>query len=207
MVQDVSKLPDEELVLKINSNGCSDSFTELSNRHSKLCYKVLQSYVKVLSSFGYDPTDIFEEKDFIMLGAINRFNPKKGNKFSTWLGNFTRYTCLNKINKAKGLPELASQTEMEAAFNAKSIEAYESADIPVDVGAIFKALEATKDNRITNIFKLRYDPELCKKRTWLQIAKQLSLTVQTTIQLHKKGLKLLREEIANKKLDVYQDTY
>jgi RNA polymerase sigma factor (sigma-70 family) len=207
MLLNVSTLPDEYLVRQVNEDACSESFTELSKRHSNLCYKILQNYVKVLASFGYDPTDIFEEKDLILLGAINKFNVEKGNKFSTWLGNFTRYTCLNKINKVKGMPELGSASEMEAAFEAKSVEYYESAEAPVDVEAIFKSLENTKDTRITNIFKLRYDPELSKKRTWAQIADKLELTVQTTIQLHKKGLKLLREEITNKKLDVYQDTY
>jgi RNA polymerase sigma factor (sigma-70 family) len=205
MVQDVTTLPDLDLVRNIKENACSDSFNELSSRHSNLFYKVCQSYIKVLATLGYHPTDIFEEKSLILFEAVSKYDPNRGAMFSTWLGNYARFFCLNKINRAKGIPEAGSEEEMQAVFDTKAVEDYETNQAPVNMEAIFKTLEAAHDTRIINIFRLRYDPNLTKKRTWANIAAQLKLTVQTTIQLHKKGLKLLRDEITKERLDVFQD--
>ena len=202
---DIEKIPDLTLVQQVKENACSESFNELTRRHSNLFYKVCQNYIKTLTSLGYCQTDIFEERDVVMFEAVLKFNPDKGAQFSTWLGNYTRYFCLNKINHAKNMPEVGSEEEIEAVFNDTSIQEFVSRQPDVDMEGVFKALDATRDARITSIFRLRYDPDKRKKRTWANIADQLNLTVQTTIQLHKKGLKLLREEIAKQNLDVFQD--
>lgn len=207
MVKDISKLPDFDLVQNVKENACSDSFNELSSRHSNLFYKVSQNYARIICHLGKRTLrDVFEEKDIVLFEAISKFKPDKGTKFSTWLGSYTRFWCLNQINKHKGMPEIGSEEEMQAIFHAKAIEIYETeCELTVDMSAIFKTLEETDDRRITNIFRLRYDPNLTKKRTWASIAIELDLTVPTTIQLHKKGLKLLREEISNKNLNVFEE--
>lgn len=204
-MEDILKIPDIELVSRIKENACSDSFNELARRHSNLFYKVCQNYIKTLMSLGYCQTDIFEERDIVLFEAILKFNPDKGAQFSTWLGNYSRFFCLNKITAAKNMPEVGTEEEMEAVFNDTSVKAFENKQPQVNLDGVFKTLDTVRDARMTNIFKLRYDPNQRKKRTWANIANQLGLTVQTTIQLHKKGLKLLQEEIANKQLDVYVD--
>lgn len=204
-MDDTKALADLQLVQRIRENACSESFNELAGRHSNLFYKVCQSYIKTLTSLGHCPTDIFEERDIVLFEAVQKYNPDKGTQFSTWLGNYTRYFCLNKINESKHMPAVATAEEIEAVFNDKSIKAFESKQPEVDVDNVFAALGAANDPRITAIFKLRYDPFARKKRTWVKIADELRLTVQTTIQLHKKGLLLLRDKIARQHLDVYQD--
>jgi RNA polymerase sigma factor (sigma-70 family) len=206
MVVNINNLPDVDLVIRIKEDACSESFKEISSRHSNLFYKVCQSHVRTFYAMGYNPNDILEDKDIVILEAVQKFDPSKKVKFSTWLGNYTRYFCLNKLNKIKAVPERGTEIEMAATFDAASVERFENTEIPLDLDAIFNTLSSTDDPRISNIFKLRYDTDLTKKRTWAKIAEQLNLTVQTTIQLHKKGLKWLREEIANENLDVFQDT-
>jgi DNA-directed RNA polymerase sigma subunit (sigma70/sigma32) len=200
---DISELPDITLVNKVKENACSESFNELSRRHSKLFYKICQNYIKVITSFGLSQSDVFEEKDIVIFEAILKFNPDRGALFSTWLGNYTRYFCLNKINAGKKMPEVAGEEEIEAVFNNRSVEDYEGKAPTLDFEVIMNTLSDTQDNRIIDIFRLRYDPDRSKKRTWANIAQQLCLTVQTTIVLHKKGLALLREAIVDKKLDIY----
>lgn len=204
MVQ-VEVLPDIDLVQRVKDNACSDSFNELSKRHSNLFYKVCQTYAKTIISLGISVTDIFEEKDIVIFEAIRRYNPNKQALFSTWLGNYTRYFCLNKINAAKNMPEVSSEEEIAAVFDHVAIDSYHNQSPNVNLDGIFKVLDSCNDQRVKNIFRLRYDPTRLKKRTWASIANQLKLTVQTTIQLHKKGLKLLRDEIAQEKLEVFQD--
>ena len=202
-MEETTALSDLQLVQRIKDNACSDSFNELARRHSNLFYKVCQSYIKTLNSLGYCPTDIFEERDMVLFEAVQKFNPEKGTQFSTWLGNYTRYFCLNKINEAKHMPEVASAEEIEAVFNDESIKAFEDQKPEVAMDNVFDALKTTNDPRITAIFKLRYDPFARKKRTWAKIAEELKLTVQTTIQLHKKGLHFLRTQLASESLDIY----
>jgi RNA polymerase sigma factor (sigma-70 family) len=204
-MENVSDLSDLVLVNRVKENACSDSFVELSNRHGNLFYKICQSYIKVLSIVGYHPDDIFEDRDVVIFEAIRKYDPNRGARFSTFLANVTRWFCLNKINKTKGVPENGSEEEMEAAFNDKSVENFENQKPEVDVDAIFRTLSQTKDGRILNLFKLRYDTSLDKKRPWIEIADQLKLSVQATMQLHKKGLKLLREEMASENLNVFRE--
>ncbi len=205
-MEDITKLLDIVLVTRIKETACSECFNELAKRHSNLFYKVCQTYIKTLVALGYCPTDIFEERDVVLFESILKFNPDKGAQFSTWLGNYTRFFCLNKITAAKNMPEVGTEEEMEQVFNEKSVDEFENKKQIVDLKSIFKTLHTVRDARITNVFKLRYDPNLRKKRTWANIAAQLKLSVQATINLHKKGIRLLREEIAAKQLDVFVDS-
>lgn len=205
MVQDFTKLPDNVLVQKVKDDACSDSFIELSKRHSDLFYKVCHSYLLTLNSLGIPSTEIFEEKDIVFLNSIRKFDCTKGVLFSTWLGNYTRYFCLNKINKTKKMPEVGDEKEIEFVFNAASIQDFETQKKSLDSNIIYKLLDECGDSRIIDIFKLRYDPMQRKKKTWAKIADELNLSIPTTILLHKKGLKLLREEIETKKIDIFQD--
>jgi hypothetical protein len=59
---------------------------------------------------------------------------------------------------------------------------------------LFTILESFADERILKIYKMRYFSG--KKITpWSKIAKNLNISTQTAINLHKKGLKLLKTKI------------
>ncbi len=200
---DVKRLSDLELVGRIKELACSDSFNEIANRHSNLFYKVCQSYIPVLLSLGHSREDLFEEKDLVLLESIQKFNPDKGAAFSTWLGNYTRYYCLNKINRRKGMPESSTLEEMESAFDEMSLEKFNYPSENINLQTVFQVLENLSDKRVALVFKLRYENDLPKKRTWAAIAGELNLTISSAIQLHKKGLKLLREEMDGDKFDIF----
>lgn len=206
---EIKGLTDVELVKRVKEIACDDSFKELSKRHENLFYKICQNYIKTLTAVGYAATDIFSEKDCVIYDAITRFLPDKGVMFSTWLANFTRYFCLNKINASKKIPRLGDEEEAEAEgiFDNAAIEAFENRQPEIDVDTVINALNISGDQRIPNIFKLRYDTDRMKKRTWADIAKTLGLTVQTTMQLHKKGLKIVKEQIVHHDLDIFADIH
>jgi hypothetical protein len=202
---DLSNLPDNVLVDKVKKDSCSDSFLELSRRHSNLFYKISNNYIKILASLGMDPKDILEEKDAVLYDAILKYNANHLNKtkFSTWLGNYTRYFCLHKIKKVKKMPEIGDEDAIKQVFESKSIEEYETRQSKINLQGILNKLMNIPDKRIANIFKLRYNPELAQKMTWDAIADQLELTIQTTQFLHKKGIQLLRQEINKKNIEVF----
>lgn len=204
-MEGLKDLPDITLINKVKEEGCSESFNELSRRHSNLYYKICYFYFKTFSLLNCSLKDILEEKDIILFEAILKFDINKKTLFSTWLGNYTRWFCLNKINKVKKMPKIEGEEEITTAFDTKAVQNFETKRPQVNFDKILEILDSTNDTLVTNIFRLRYDPEQRKKRTWAKIASTLNLTIPRTIQLHKKGLKLLKEEIEQKKLDIFQD--
>lgn len=103
------------------------------------------------------------------------------------------------------MPEVSSEEEMAAVFEESSLKNFENRASITDLNTVLKTLESLNDQRIINLFKLRYDTNKRKRRTWSEIGKELRVSVQTAIQLHKKGLRLIRMEISDKKLDVFKD--
>ena len=60
-------------------------------------------------------------------------------------------------------------------------------------------LSQLKDSRVQEIFSLRYSKEE-KKPSWSSIASKMNMSTQTAINLHNKGLSMLRKKMDSKKL-------
>ena len=131
------------------------------------------------------------------------FNPHKKCKFSTWLGNFTKYSCLNILKRSSKYVSYEVPTENVSASQLDKL----AADIPDRSGVdlqeqIFQILRKMKDKRIYKIFELRYAPERQKKMTWKNIAKKLNISAQTAINLHSKGISTISKKINSDYADV-----
>jgi RNA polymerase sigma factor (sigma-70 family) len=193
-------ITDAELITKAIA-GCSDSFIELCKRNDNLYYKICQKYLPVLKSLGYDEREILDDKNFIIFEAAKKFNATKGASFNTWLGNCTRFYLLNKINDKKHIKSVITDEEARSEFDSMSASNYNAEEKKVEFDKIFKALNS--NNKIKKIFELRYDQAKNKKTTWDEIAKELKISVETVVGLHKKGLKLLKKEITHNNLDIF----
>jgi len=200
--EELRGLSDDVLIFNVKEHSCSESFLELSRRYSNLFYGVCQKFSKVFYSLGYNMDDIFEEKDYILLNSIKKYNPSKKSKFSTWFCNCSRYFCLNKINKRQILNSNAD--DAQKVFDRKSLEKFHDHSFTIDITAVVSALkEKCHNKKVSEIFQLRYDPDKKKKPTWENIARQLDISMQAALKLHKQGLSLLREEIHKKELDIF----
>src|SRR4051812_23966769 len=89
---------DLTLVRGVKQKGDDDSFKEVCRRYENVFYKICQRYAPVLRNSGINPQDIFDDKNIIILNCIKSFDPKKGAKLSTHIGNYARYLCLNSIS-------------------------------------------------------------------------------------------------------------
>lgn len=195
---------DIDLIEDIKENNSDESFSKLSERHSNLYYKICQKYSSAFKASGIAPEDVFAEKDYTMWKSVMSFNPHKKCKFSTWLGNYTKYSCLNILKKSSKyvsyeLPNengsSTSQLDKHAIYDPdRSLQDMEE--------QIFLILEKMKDKRVYKIFKLRYAPEEQKKMTWKNIAKRLDISAQTAINLHSKGLNVISKKIDSDHPDV-----
>jgi RNA polymerase sigma factor (sigma-70 family) len=187
------------LISLVRDKNNGEAFQEVCRRYENIFYKVCQKYVNALSHCGVNVQDIFDEKVYIIYHCINTFNPKKNTKLSTWIGNYARYLCLNSINSRKFiLPTLdddvkqhieemqISQSYMSASFSSE------------DYNYILNIIGQLKDRRVSEIFKYRYFAP--KKMIWSKIAKRLKISTQTAINLHNKGIHILRKKVKSKNI-------
>ena len=191
---------DLELVKEIKDSADSDCFKEVCRRYENIFYKICQKYVNALSMSGVNPQDIFDEKTFIIYHCVSSFEPSKNTKLGTWIGNYARYLCLNSINARKFIipttdaalkqyieETQASQNYLQSAKNPKE-----------DFNYILNLLSQLKDPRITEIFKYRYLGQ--KRMIWANIATKMNISTQTAINLHNKGIELVRRKLKSENI-------
>jgi RNA polymerase sigma factor (sigma-70 family) len=186
---------DLALIKKIKSSNCNDSFMKLSSSYENFYFSIAKKYYIPLTKMGMSKEDINVEKDFILYKAIQSFDAKQKTKFSTWFCNCTRYHFLNFINSNKKY--VVSEDKTIDFINAQNVL------ITVDknsetVDYIDSLLSSMRDNRIKEIFKLRYFSGNEKLTTWNRIAKRLNISTQTAINLHEKARVFLKNKIESK---------
>ena len=145
---------------------------------------------------GVQPEDVFEEKNVVLLKCALSFDPNRDTKFSTWLGNYAKFTCLNYINSKRYI--FNSETDELHKFVEESQPAPIIETFTEESEIIFSCLRGLKDKRIEKIFKMRYFYGHKKERTWKYISGKIEVSIQTAINLHKKGLVLLKNQIGKK---------
>ena len=183
------KIHDNDLIKLIKNKNCSDSFNEIQERHSKLFYSICNKFIDRMSL-----DELLKDRNFVIFKSIMSFDESKGVKYSTWLGNFTKYHCLNYMKKNKKYVAPDEEKVMHF-YNTKSLTDYnETKGLKDEVDHAFSVLRKLNDKRIFKIFKLRYLHE-GPKLTWKEIAKQFDLTPQTIINLHMKGRRILKNKM------------
>jgi|TARA_B110000196_G_C20953007_1_gene570238 RNA polymerase sigma factor (sigma-70 family) len=183
------KTPDDFLANEVKENECENSLVELIGRHSNLCYNICQKYMPVMHASGIFLDDVLGDKDYIIYHSAKTFDPTRKTKFSTWLGNQVRYHCLNKINKNK---KYVTTEDQELSFLIDKDGEKENTDELKDY--ITNLLSKIKDKRIKQIFQFRYFSDE-KKMTWTAVAKKINVSSQTAINLHNRGLSILKKRI------------
>lgn len=188
-------LSDVELIKRIQKRNCETSLKTLIDKHSALCFDVFKKYLPAMTKTGIYANDIFSEKHYLIYKSAMSFKADKKTKFSTWLGNQMRYHCLNALNKNKLIP--VTDEILDASIN-KSVHISRNLNkTKEEMDYIFNLLSQLKDKRVKEIFNLRYFAVLSKKKKtpWAIIAKNMNVSTQTAINLHSKGLRVLRSKM------------
>ena len=97
---------DEKLISKIVNNQCNESLKKLVDKHGGMIFNIGKKYC---ASCNLDLNELNDNKYWIIFNAAKSFNPQKGSKFSTWLGNQIRFFCLNFRNKNSKLVPVDDQ--------------------------------------------------------------------------------------------------
>jgi len=188
--------PDEELIDNIkNHQKTTESLKTLVDRHSGIYVDIVSRYVPKDSTYC-DRDEILDDKDFNIYNAALKYNPDRGAKFSTFLGNETKWVCLNAYNKAKKKP-LITKPPQDLDF----IEEDESGDTIDNVllQEIYSLIENHPDPRVATIFRLRYqEGEGNKELPWKLVAPHVSLSIQGCINVHDNEINSLKRKLKDK---------
>lgn len=184
---------DKYLISLVKKDGNNEAFKEICRRYENIFYKVCQKYFKSLTFSGISPQDIFNEKNYIIFHCITSFNPQKKAKLSTWIGNYARYLCLNSINSRKFILPTTDEEVMKRIEETQISQDYFNKFNPEEYKYILNIISQLRDKRVEEVFKYRYFND--KKMIWAKIAKKMKVSTQTVINLHTKGISILRKKV------------
>ena len=92
---------DLDLVYNLKNNiEIKSSLNELINRHSGIFYDVLNQHSNP-QSHNQQREEIISDMELLFYNTCKKYDVERGTKFSTFLGNETRWHCLNSYNKNK----------------------------------------------------------------------------------------------------------
>ena len=104
---------DVELVDQIQNGqeNIEAALKQLIHRHSGIYVKMVNSYLPNNSEITTTQSkkEVLQDKDYRIYLAALKYDPNKGAKFSTHLGNETKWMCLNLFNKTKNRGKLEKQ--------------------------------------------------------------------------------------------------
>ena len=186
------KIDDVELVENIkNEKDVDDCLQELIERHTGIYLDIVNKYTQHTNTSN--KLDLIDEKDYNIYQTALKYKSDKGTKFPTFLGNETKWICLNKHNKIK--------KEKKVAFDDISeIDLAQEDDGSKEKLEVFKkTIELAKqheDKRVEKIFEMRYIiGEKNKVMPWKKISKELNMSIQGCINIHNSAIEEFKLEL------------
>jgi DNA-directed RNA polymerase specialized sigma subunit len=186
-------LSDSDLIENIkNANNVDESLQELINRHSGIYLEMVNAFLRNCNNDSLKD-DIVSEKALIIYNSALKYDSTKGTKFSTFLGNEAKWTCLNASNKNKKFLELNDQNfDFQTLKEEKETE---KEDFKNQILNKFrKHLDVYPDKRVSKIFNMRYE-NVNKLTPWRKISKEMDLSIQGCINIHNSALKTIAKKI------------
>jgi DNA-directed RNA polymerase specialized sigma subunit len=182
------KMNDLELIDEVLSHGDSSCFREIVNRHSGIYLQMVHNYAPRETSID-NFNDLIDSRESHIYDAVRSFDANRKIKFSTYLGNHTRWLCLTAANKRR-------HVAMEDGFDCavENDETKEVSDQKV-LKEIFEQLSCLEDKRIEKIFRMRYMQGGKKLTPWRKIAKELDLSIQGCINIHNMAFNALWKNV------------
>ena len=192
---------DVELVDQIQNGqeNLEAALKQLIHRHSGIYVKMVNSNLPNKSEITSTQSkkEVLQDKDYRIYLAALKYDPNKGAKFSTHLGNETKWMCLNLFNKTKNRGKLEKQYKetVRLESNGEDVisEEIEHEDL---LDEIYKIAEVHSDNRVREIFRLRYKVgEGNKVMAWDRIADYINLSIQGCINIHNKAIEQIKQKL------------
>lgn len=183
---------DQDLVDNIQRESCNSSLEELCSRHEPLVISMVTRLSKKYSNWTISQ-EVIDDKIYIIYTAAKKFKKNKNTKFSTFLGNETKWAFLNKCNQLKKRSKhLTLMSDFLDCLNLCPEE--DPHEEKLDL--ILSVLASKEDKRMLKIFNLRYKiGKENKVMPWHLVAKEVGLSAQGCINIHSSGILFLQEKL------------
>ena len=193
----INNLEDFQLVENIKENKkTEDSLQELIGRHTGIYLDIVNKYTQ--NGNLTNKLDLIDEKDYNIYQAALKYKSDRGTKFPTFLGNETKWICLNKYNKRKKEPQVSIDDIKEIDILNTKNEKINKEDFEVFSEAI-KFSKEHKDKRVEKIFEMRYiTGEKNKVMPWKKISEKLDMSIQGCINIHNSAVEKFKIELKDK---------
>ena len=194
-IMEEEKLSDLELVERVKRGREPDaSLKELVSRHSGIYISMVNNYSPPPESrLASSREDLLSDKDYYIYQAALKYDESKKTKFSTYLGNETRWMCLNIYNKSKNSKEVPMDCYQPKPLS--SLDPDPKLDEEV-LGRIIRLINKDPDSRVSKIFQMRYIEGVKNKvMPWNQVCKTVNLSIQGCINVHDKAITSIKKEL------------
>jgi RNA polymerase sigma factor (sigma-70 family) len=188
---------DNELIENIkNQSNVEESLNKLVERHSGIYIDMVNAYSS-RDNCLVDKDELINDKEYKIYAAALRYDSNKGAKFSTYLGNETKWSCLNTYNRNKRRPifnsEFIENLSEEEPEGTNDI--YDS--IKKDIfNKVLNIIDKHPDNRVEKIFNMRYiEGKKNKVMPWKYIGDSLNLSIQGCINIHNSAIRDIQDEL------------
>ena len=186
------KIDDVELVENIkNEKDVDDCLQQLIERHTGIYLDIVNKYTQHTNTSN--KLDLIDEKDYNIYQTALKYKSNKGTKFPTFLGNETKWICLNKQNKIKKEKKVSFDDICEIDL------AQEDDDNKEKLEVFKKTIELAKqheDKRVEKIFQMRYIiGEKNKVMPWKKISEELNMSIQGCINIHNSAIEEFKLEL------------
>jgi DNA-directed RNA polymerase sigma subunit (sigma70/sigma32) len=208
---------DPELVKEVKQTNKDEPFLELYNRHIPLYTDIVNKYSGKFYASGISTQDIMEDKYVIFLNAINSYNEDKKTKFSSWLGECTKYHCLNTLYKKNDYNKF--KVNQPSDFNSENQENYSYINIPAvdsfkedeekeQLDYLIKITEETidevskeGDKRIKKICRARFNKKSDKNLSWKEVGEKVGVSYEHARMIFNNSCEKISSRV-KQKLDI-----
>jgi len=192
-----SELSDLDLIKNLqNQVDIQNSLIELVDRHSGIYLDMVNNYASPNNPF-IDYNELIQDKEYKIYDAAIKYAPDRGAKFSTYLGNETKWMCLNLYNRNKRRPAFQSEyiENMPESNNMEDDTISDS--IRQDLfNKVLSIIKQHPDKRVEKIFEMRYIVGTKNKvMPWKQIGDQMNLSIQGCINIHNSAVEHVQQEL------------
>jgi RNA polymerase sigma factor (sigma-70 family) len=198
-MENLKNMTDFELISEVKETSASgECLQELVARHSGIYMTMVHSYLPNSGSNGPSyKNELISDKNYFIYKAAMKYDETKNTKFSTYLGNETRWMCLNLYNKNKN--KTMRETNLATLSQKDIITEDDIKLLKINkemLDKIINLAEKSKDERVLKILKLRYiEAEGNKVTPWKKISDELNLSIQGCINIHNKGIKKIQKQL------------
>jgi RNA polymerase sigma factor (sigma-70 family) len=182
---------DQELISKILLNNCSDSLSDLVERHSGMFFSIGKKYA---IRCGINMADLSDNRHLVTFNAAKSYNADKGAKFSTWLGNQVRYFCLNYNTKNSRLIPTEDSILEFIINNENQHSPIESGEVMATIVDLFDEIS---DANTKNAIYYRYFYNKDRILNYSEIAEILKVTPQTVLNWHNKFISFAKQRLVS----------